>query len=330
MRTWVSVACLGVASVACTPVCGPESGDQSCRLRGPDGWRPIEIVAPQDLSEPLPLVLNLHGGGGSGSDQAIESEMSPFAREQGFLLVYPTSGRAEDGKRRWNSGERQTEGRQGTEDDVAYLLDLIDQIGELYPVDPGRIYMTGLSNGAQMTYRFACEAGDRIAAAAAVAGTQVSEPPCTPPVAVPMLILHGTADSFIPFNGGPSIPELGAAGSVEDQIAIPAVTEFWAQNNGCTQAPMVSFEQGEVRCEAHRGCTQGAEVQLCTIEGGGHNWPGSEAYPIGRTRFGRVLTSLVADHWPGHVTQDIDANEAVWSFFQRIERTGPDGTSPSR
>ncbi|MEZ4321658.1 MAG: PHB depolymerase family esterase [Myxococcota bacterium] len=321
MHRLATLALLWATASACTPPCATQQGSQACRVRGPEGWRPLSMHVPStDADTPTPLVLNLHGGGGSGASQEIESEMTPFAEEHGFIVVYPTAGKAADGKHRWNSGPRTTEGRQSTADDVAYLKAVIDEMERLYAIDTARIYVTGLSNGAQMAYRFACEAEDRVAATAPVAGAMVIGS-CTLDQPMPMLLIHGTADAFVPYEGGPSDPALGEAGVDEDQRPIPETAALWAELDGCASTPEVTFQQGEATCQTWRPCSGGAEVQLCTIDGGGHNWPGSEAYPVGASPFGRALASLVADHWPGHVTQDLRANEAVWSFFQRFERS---------
>jgi polyhydroxybutyrate depolymerase len=125
------------------------------------------------------------------------------------------------------------------------------------------------------------------AAAASVSGLLAIE--CAPSRPFPILHFHGTDDFIVSYDGG------GFAGndSVED------VMNGWATRNGCAATRTRYFENGEARCERYDGCPAGAEVEVCTIDDGGHAWPGGGDQP----------------NLYGHMTNDIDATDAIWEFF---------------
>jgi polyhydroxybutyrate depolymerase len=155
-------------------------------------------------------------------------------------------------------------------------------------VDRARVFSAGFSNGGFLSYRLACELGDRIAAIGPVSGVDGTEGcPATRPV--PVLHFHGTADAVVPYAGGGLFGFPGAQASVDG----------WIARNGCAAGPEESFSNGEVRCASWTACAAGADVTFCTIDGGGHQWPGGEGLPGG-----------------GHTTTDIDASEALLTFFE--------------
>jgi polyhydroxybutyrate depolymerase len=136
--------------------------------------------------------------------------------------------------------------------------------------------------------RLACELSRRIAAIGPVAGPLAIDG-CVPSRPVPLIEFHGTSDFVVPYNGG----GLGGAESVPDTIA------FWTQHDACTDAqPAKVYENGDSSCVEHRSCAGGSAVRLCTVDGGGHQWPGgTSAGPAGK------------------LTEDIDASEEMAQFF---------------
>lgn len=275
----------------------------------------LRVPAAYDGTTPVPLVVALHGGGGSGPAQETESQMTAKAEEAGFIIVYPSAWTDEEGAHRWNVGPRTSGGRQSTADDVGFLDALVTDLESRFNIDPKRIYATGMSNGGMMAYRLACERSDRYAAIGVVSTSMLADP-CAPTRPVPLLHLHGSADKLIPYAGGPSstdVPE--DIRLTEDFRPTRDLLALWAENDGCAAAPQTTSQQGEVTCESWAPCSGGADVALCTIDGGGHAWPGSTAYPLGKTFFGKLVTQSFADIWPGHVTRDIIADDALWAFF---------------
>jgi len=182
--------------------------------------------------KPLPLVLVLHGGGQSPESAERMSDMSAKADKEGFLVAYP-SGTGRSGRMpTWNSGNCCGYAMQNNVDDVAFLRALIDKLDHDYSVDPGRIFVTGISNGGMMSYRIGCALADKIAAIAPVEGAQNTD--CRPSGPVSVIVFHGSADRLVPFNGGSTPFQIGPKRS--DNSVANAVA-FWVKNDGCSPTP---------------------------------------------------------------------------------------------
>jgi polyhydroxybutyrate depolymerase len=264
--------------------------------------RTFQYHLPPDVKPEAPLLLSLHGRLGQGRNQAKLSGFDAVAEAGGFIVVYP------DGvERSWADGRGTTPAdRQGV-DDVGFLTALVDHFIEKFGANRRRVYAAGMSNGALMSYRLACERADRFAAIAPVAalmGQEVAER-CAPARPVSVISFVGTEDPLVPFEGG----EMDGRGSV---LSAAASREKWAELNGCegglsvTQEPDAAPEDGtRVRREAHGSCREGSEVVFFVIEGGGHGWPGGQQY-LGERLIGRT-------------SRDIDASRKAWEFLQRFQ-----------
>lgn len=267
----------------------------------------LHVPPRYDAGTGWPLVLALHGGGGRGRSMPGLTGLSRLADRHGFLVVYP------DGVgRSWNDGREEPDipAQRQRVDDVAFLAALIDALSRRYRVDAARVYATGISNGGFMSQRLACEASTRVAAIAPVAATMGVElaARCSPARPVPVLMVNGTDDPLVPFQGGQiRLPggqlRPGRIASVADTVAL------WARHNGCAGSPRITREPDRdptdgvtVRREALMGCGGGSEVTLYVMEGGGHVWPGGPQY----------LPSLII----GRTTGDI-GSEVIWGFFAR-------------
>ena len=271
-----------------------------------------------DLQKPTPVVLNFHGGGGSALGHAKLSRFNEASDKFGFIAVYPVGTRP-DGKlnnkyqRYWNPGDGPT-GQINTAlkvlkaDDLKFTNMILDDLERRFNVDKTRIFATGLSNGATLVHRLGCDLSDRIAAIAPIAAPMWHDPQsCHPQNPISVIYFHGTADVCAPYDGGPSQCEKGYANKGR---VFPAATDTfntWKEKNNCIGEPVVTYQKGEVTCETYKECREGAEVTFCSIEGGGHTWPGGTPYTIPGLDIGKV-------------TQDIDANQAMWDFFQRHPR----------
>jgi polyhydroxybutyrate depolymerase len=254
----------------------------------------------------LPLVLTLHGGGGSAASAINFTQLNPVADQHGFLAVYPQGYTAlPQGGFAWADG-RGTQADLSGIDDVGFLLRLLDTLIAAHAIDTSRIYLNGFSNGGFMTQRMACEAPERFAAMASLGCTMDTSlfARCEPGRPLPMLLLMGTADPFVPYEGGPM------NGPVLPVVAMDRLVDFWSANNGCqTSLPPVDLPDlvPEDNCTATRfdrtDCTCGADVRLFRINGGGHTWPGVElpAY------------ELIA----GETNEDIQASAELWAFFRQ-------------
>ena len=139
------------------------------------------------------------------------------------------------GIRTWNAGTCCGYAVSSNVDDAGFVRDLIDRLEANACVDRRRVYAAGMSNGAELSHRLACDLADRIRAIGPVAGVDVTTA-CAPARAVPMLEVHGTADQNVPFDGGlgcgpsgvstPSVADTVARRAALDGLQRPAVREF--------------------------------------------------------------------------------------------------------
>jgi polyhydroxybutyrate depolymerase len=125
-----------------------------------------------------------------------------------------------------------------------------------------------MSNGAMLAYRLACELSERFAAVGPVAGSDVTNG-CLATRPVPIMHVHGTDDMSVPWTGG-----FGCGPSGVSFTSVPDSVGGWVTRDGCTGSTVLYLDQGDGHCERHGSCPNTAEVILCAIDGGGHNWPG--------------------------------------------------------
>ena len=217
-----------------------------------------------DAAAPRALVVVLHGHGGTAHQVMRVSRMNALADAEGFIAAYP------DGTswmntpwRSWNAGRCCGYAMARQVDDAGFLRALIGELERAYPIDPKRIYVAGLSNGAMMAYRAGCELSDRIAAIAPIAGA-LDRAACRPSDPVSLIVFHGTADVHVPYAGGRGR---------HDRVDLPVAeaVRFWVERNGCRAAAERTVRDTVIE-EDYGGCTGGAAVALYAIHGGGHRW----------------------------------------------------------
>lgn len=304
-RLWASLVLL-VGSFSSCPL--PLSGVtlESIPLDGRPRTYLLHVPQGYDGATAVPLVLVLHGFLETGFAAARITRFAELAdRGEGFIAVFPNALR-----RAWRyqaTGE-DTPGFLRQIDDVAFVDALLDRLQADYNVDPNRIYAAGFSAGGFMAQRLACAIPERIAAVAAVSAslTEDSAEACAPAVPVPVVMLAGTADPIVPYEGGPV--RMGP-GRETRFLSMEETAAFWAERNGCASPPEVTplpdTDPGDgttVDRLDYGGCAAGAGVTLYRIEGGGHAWPGGRAwYP---------------ERITGRTSRDFDGPEAVWAFFE--------------
>jgi polyhydroxybutyrate depolymerase len=256
------------------------------------------------------LLLVLHGGGGKGSglEKLTDGHFNTLAARDTAVIVYPDAVGGH-----WRDG-RTTGKRAGDEpvDDVGFLSALAEDVAARFHVDRRRIFVTGASNGGLMAHRLACERADLFAGIAPVMSAMGAEVAarCAPSRPVAVLAINGTEDPLIPYNG----TEVRFLSEYHgDRLTVPATIEKWVSLDGCTgpthETPLPDTDGSDhttIRRETHGLCRGGALVELYTVDGGGHTWPGGEPY---------LTEGLV-----GRTSRDLNACDVIWSFFARLER----------
>ena len=243
----------------------------------------LHLPAKYDGKTKLPLVLVLHGATQSPESAEKMSAMSAKADQENFIAVYP---RGTGQLPTWNAGHCCAYAMEHQIDDVGFLSALMERLEKENNVDSRRVYVTGISNGAMMSYRLACELSGRIAAISPVEGSQ--NPVCKPTSRVSVIVFHGTADRLVPFDGGTTPFQLG---SKRSDTSVSSTVAFWVAQNGCAARPQHT-ESSEVHVDKYSGCMDGTAVELYAIQGGRHMWPG---------------LTISGNHVP--------ATDLMWSFF---------------
>jgi len=258
----------------------------------------VDLPASAPPAAGWPVVLVFHGGGGSAAGARTQTRMSALGAREGFVAVYPQGSGGVAGKlKTWNAGTCCGWAMKHKIDEPAFVAALLDDLARVVAVDARRVYATGISNGGMMAYQVACTLAGRIAAIAPVAGEMtLSASECRPARPISVLVIHGTADRNLPFDGGPGARAL----EVHDVRSVAAAIDFWRRNDRCVDAPRVE-QAGSVTRTRQSGCSDGSEVELVAIEGGGHSWPGGE-------RMARFLDPP---------STAVDASAEIWQFFAR-------------
>ncbi len=264
-------------------------------VRAPAGVRPG--------GRPLPLVLVLHGGGGNAANAEQMTGFTTLVERQQVIVVYPEGTGAREGLPllTWNAVHCCGPAMQRAVDDVGFIAAMLDELQRTLPVDPARVYVTGMSNGAMMSHRLGQALASRIAAIAPVVGAVFGDE-VAPAVPVSALMINGMLDRSIPPAGGLT---QGLAPSQWDGTPMRPQLEqatFWARANGCA-ATAVQDTNGEVVTTRH-ACPPGVRVELQQVRDNGHAWPGG-----GRgSRIGDTPSTA------------LQATEVIWAFFASVAR----------
>jgi polyhydroxybutyrate depolymerase len=265
--------------------------------------RTFRVYRPRTVATPAALVVMLHGALGTGA-QAEQSYGWDAEADRGrFIVAYP------DGLKRTWDVSRGCCGPAASEhvDDVAFIAALVRTISAALPVDRDRIYATGISNGGALSYRLACQT-DVFAAIGPDSTNLLGR--CASPAPISVIHIHGTADRTFPYDGGPGRHDNGGTGSMPVDTSGPPIPDLnarWRRIDRC-RAP-TRTRQGRVTTSVAR-CPDGRSVELITIKGAGHQWPG-EAGPTG------LIASKLDPPFPG-----LDATARIWNFFRTHPKPG--------
>jgi len=261
----------------------------------------IHIPPQYDGQEETPVVLVFHGGAMNARAIQLHTGMNKKSDEAGFIAVYPDGTGWLKKMLTWNGGNCCGYAMRNKVDDVAFVNALLDDLAKVVKVDARRVYATGISNGAILSYLLASELSNRIAAIAPVAGP-MGTASCSPKRPVPVIHFHGTNDTFAPYEG-----RQGKGLTLTIFYSVEHSTNNWVKANGCTGEPKTEeledqHEDGtKIIRKVWGNGKQGSEVVLITIVGGGHTWPGIQP---------RVK-------YLGISTKEISANDMMWEFFKK-------------
>ncbi|MGH9072094.1 MAG: alpha/beta hydrolase family esterase [Acidimicrobiales bacterium] len=257
----------------------------------------VHIPSGYSGSTQVPLVLNMHGSGSTAVEQEEFTGMDATADAHGFIVAYP-QGIIPDGSGfDWNvPGEPLVGGAAvpaGSPDDVTFLTQVVTVMEQRYCVNPDRVYATGFSGGARMASQLACDSSSTFAAVAPVSGLRRPTPcPTTRPV--PVMAFHGTADPVDPYEGH---------GEAYWTYSVPQAAQDWAGQDKCASTASTSHPAGGATLTQYTGCAGGAVVELYSLTGEGHEWPGGPRLP-------KSLTRLL-----GPQSNAVNADNTMWAFF---------------
>jgi polyhydroxybutyrate depolymerase len=307
----------------------------------------VHLPKGYDSKQKYPLVMVLHSTNQDADDIARLTRFDEIADRDSVIVVYPNAlrgrwnlGVAEEepvqpsrgmgrrggyGRGGWpgggggypgggggypggrSGGQRQQ--RPQPADDLAFFNEMLDKLSTEYSVDATRMYATGLSDGGFMDVRLGCAMADRIAAIAPVGAEMPKKLNCLPSRPMPVLMINGTDDPIVKYNGGhyKGAEYGGESGGGLATISAEDSAKYWAKLNNCAKKPerskLPAKAKGGMKTEVNTfdGCQQNAQVTLYSIDGGGNTWPGGEQY--------------MPEKEVGKTSSDLNANEVIWSFF---------------
>jgi len=269
--------------------------------------RTLLVHPPSGAGENLPVLLAFHGGYGTASGMEQTYGITPLADGEGFIAVYPQGI-----DRHWNDGREDP----GDISDVQFVEAVMDSLLRRFSIDEGRIYATGMSNGAIFCHFLADRMPGILAGIAPVCGG-IADPGYhwfDPEYPLDVVIIQGTEDPLVPYEGG----DIGFRGGKGGVLATSEALQIWRTVNDCTENPSVSRmpDLAADGCSAELYLYTGiCDLLLVRIESGGHAWPGGEQY--------------LPERVIGRVCEDFRGEDLIWRFFmEAMEREGE--TSPQR
>lgn len=243
----------------------------------------VSVPTSYGADRPLPVVFAVHGLGGTGAQMLAYARWPQAAQNHGFVAVAPESN---TDRRSWDFATPPT--RTGS--DSRFLVRLAEHLAADPCLDADRQFLTGLSNGAAMTFAMACFAGDRFAAYGAVAAAGYREQLCDDAPPASFVYFHGTDDRIVPIDGG--------ATPISRVQPLDTTLTAWAEHDGCRARPASTDVADDVERRRWTGCDDRARIDAYVVDGGGHTWPGSQPVPM-----------------LGETTESVDATEIMVAFF---------------
>ncbi|MFT4779406.1 MAG: polyhydroxybutyrate depolymerase [Flavobacteriales bacterium] len=242
-----------------------------------------------------PLVLVCHGYGGTAQGIMDYSEFNALAEEFGFAVCYPQGTLDGSNTPFFNVGYDFQNNE--TVDDVAFVENLVASLQSMYSLSGEDVFCTGMSNGGDFSYMLACQASETFKGVAPVAGMIMQDimDSCNPVNEVSILEIHGTQDNVTYWQGDPNNNDGWGA-----YPSIPNTISFFTNLFGLTTLNSNTFpnidpsDGSTVSSDQHTEFGSCTQVWLYTVNGGGHDWPGSSG------------------------NMDISASREAWLFFQQL------------
>ncbi len=269
----------------------------------------VHFPPKEKMDKALPILFHIHGGGGTSimTPSLTFGRFNELADKEGFIVVYP-----EGVDKNWNDG-RTLEGEQTWEediDDVGFIVAIVEALEKDYKIDFDRIFTSGMSNGGFMSSRLICDRSDIFSGAAILTATLSITylPKCNPINPVAVMIMNGTDDKLVPYDGGEIKVFKKRRGEI---VSTDDYVEFWKNKNKCISKeptitlPDVYDDTTIVKIDKYKDCETGSALVLYKIEGGGHTWPGGKQY------LGKWLI--------GNTSNEINACDEIWDFFKNIK-----------
>ena len=281
-----------------------QSTDGTVTVSGAERTYSLYVPASLPPNSPVPLLVALHGGLGSGQGFEQQTGFDGLAEANRFIVVYPdgTPIRSGSNERVWNAGSCCSVAEQSNENvnDVGFISALITQLEGRYDIDKNRVFAAGHSNGAMLAERLACQLAGQIVAIGVQSGTLPVDQ-CHPAKPVAALEIHGTADQNVPINGG------GGSNSLNQDSYPPPVDglKMLAAQDGCPPSSTTSTDPANsaVNFEIWHPCKSGSVVEWAKVTGANHGWMGHPG-------------SAAADRLSGGPPyQGFDSSAAIWSFL---------------
>jgi len=304
MRAWMMGLVVAVVFWAGGITAARAEQPESLVVNGLERTYRIHVPTTLPSGKPAPLVLVFHGRATNGWMTSYLTKFSRLADQEKFIVVYPNGLH-----HNWNDGRppEVSKSHRDKVDDEGFIKVLIEHVASRYAIDPRRVYAAGISNGALFAHYFAGRNPELVAAIACVAGNlpQPFDQSFDPKFPVAVLVINGTSDPIVPFQGGDISP--GARGKV---LSTHETIKRWITKNRCKpdarSFPIPDRDPADGCDPVGYQWPQGgfnSEVVFVKVHGGGHTWPGSIQY--------------LPQIFIGKICRDFSATKMIWDFFQR-------------
>jgi polyhydroxybutyrate depolymerase len=282
--------------------------------------RYFDVFVSKNWKKKSELVIQLHGGTQS-KDKLYDDNgggskyWKDLAEKENFLLIVPNGTNSETGKTtgdKLNWNDCRVHPNDNNADDVGFISKIIDWSIANYSINAKKVYITGVSNGGLMSYRLALEIPQKITAIAAFNANFYKESECkNTNIPIPVMIVNGTKDKFMPFDGGKT------KFRNEDALSSKETVNFWIKNNHLDDRNVVvtsvfdtnKDDKSTIQSFFYKDSNDNNAVLYCIVNGAGHTMPGKK-YVLSR-----FIQRLV-----GRQNQDIEGAEMAWEFFKGISK----------